>query len=76
MGIQREAGYRQFNERREPVFFDRPAVVMEVIRTELKRVGKGVPGDVARVVVQYWTLDGQLLASVDPFAHEECLCGD
>jgi hypothetical protein len=42
------------------------AEVIQVIRTTLTLRGKGVEGDVMRIVTQYWTLDGELLAEVDP----------
>lgn len=43
------------------------AEVIQVIRTTLARRGEGVSGDPVRIVTQYWTLDGELLAEVDPF---------
>lgn len=42
------------------------AKVIQVIKTEALR-GSGVHPDVARRVIQYWSLDGQLLAENDPF---------
>lgn len=41
------------------------AKVIQVIETEITR-GKGVTGDIYRGVKQYWTLEGVLLAEVDP----------
>lgn len=41
--------------------------LIQVIETISKR-GKGVPGDPVRVVTEYWTTDGILLAEVDPEA--------
>lgn len=41
------------------------AKVIQVIETVEKR-GKGVEGDMIRGVTQYWTLDGVMLAEVDP----------
>ncbi len=41
------------------------AYVMKVIRTDLDLVGQGVEGDPVRRVVQFWTLEGKLLAEVD-----------
>ena len=40
--------------------------VIEVVRVEALR-GAGVEGDVARIVTQYWSKDGRLLAERDPF---------
>jgi len=41
------------------------AKVVQVIETEITR-GEGVTFDRCRKVMQYWSLDGQLLAEVDP----------
>ncbi len=41
--------------------------VIEVIQVEALR-GAGVEGDVGRIVTQYWSKDGRLLAERDPFA--------
>lgn len=41
------------------------AKVIQVIEVELKR-GKGVEDDPIRGVLQYWSLDGDLLAENDP----------
>jgi hypothetical protein len=41
------------------------AEVMQVIRTTLLRRGKGVDGDPVRIITQFWSLDGQLLAEVE-----------
>lgn len=41
------------------------AEVIQVIRTTLTRRGDG-KDDPIRVITHYWTLDGQLLAEVDP----------
>jgi hypothetical protein len=41
--------------------------VIQVIRTEAVR-GKGADEDPSRIVTQYWSLDGQLLAEVDVVA--------
>jgi len=40
---------------------------IEVIETELLRRGKGVEGDPVRLIKQYWSMEGDLLAEVDPF---------
>ena len=42
------------------------AEVMQVIRTTLTRRGRGIEGDPVRIITQYWSLDGVLLAEVDP----------
>jgi hypothetical protein len=42
------------------------ARVIQVIETGLDLRGKGVEGDPVRRITQYWTLDGELLAEVDP----------
>lgn len=41
--------------------------VIQVIRTNLHRRGKGVEGDPIRVITQYWSMDGYLLWEFDPF---------
>lgn len=41
------------------------AKVIQVIETEVTR-GKGVDDDPLRGVMQYWSLDGELLAESDP----------
>ena len=40
--------------------------VINVIRTTLKRRGEGTEDDPVRMIVQYWTLDGELLFESDP----------
>ena len=42
------------------------ARVIKVIVTDLELRGKGTSESVYRRVTQYWTLDGELLAEVDP----------
>lgn len=44
--------------------------VIQVIQTDEKRRGKGVPTDPIRRVAQYFTLDGDLLAEVDDHLNE------
>jgi len=39
---------------------------IRVICTSLERRGKGIEGDPIRRITQYWTMDGFLLAEVDP----------
>ena len=41
------------------------ARVISVIETTLTMLGEGVEGDPVRILTQYWTVDGDLLASVD-----------
>jgi len=43
------------------------ARVIEVIETTLTRRGKGVEGDPIRIITQYWSQDGKLLAEKDPW---------
>jgi hypothetical protein len=45
--------------------------VMKIIRTMLLRRGEGVTGDPIRIIIQYWSLDGVLLAEVDPCNNAE-----
>ena len=40
--------------------------VVQVIRTDLMRRGKGIEGSVIRCIEQYYTLDGELLFEFDP----------
>lgn len=42
------------------------ARTMQVIVTNLERRGKGVSGDPIRRLTQYWSVEGELLAEVDP----------
>lgn len=42
------------------------AQLIEVIQTTIMRRGRGDEQDPIRVVTQYWTKDGELLAEVDP----------
>ena len=48
------------------------AKVIEVIETESIR-GCGTGDDLCRIVKQYWSFDGKLLAECDPFT---CLQAD
>lgn len=41
------------------------AKVIQVIRTTAMR-GKGNEDDPCRIVIQYWSLDGEMLAECDP----------
>ena len=41
------------------------AAVVQVIKTEFSR-GDGSEGNPVRVVVQYWTFNGDLIADIDP----------
>ena len=49
------------------------AEVIQVIRTRIMLRGKGEPGSPYRRIVQYWSLEGELLAEVDSFC-ESCGC--
>ena len=40
--------------------------VIRVVRTRLSCAGEGTAGNPIRSVVEYWTLDGERLAEVDP----------
>ena len=52
------------------------AKVIQVIETRSNR-GKGTMDDVSRQVVQYWSMDGKLLAERDPYtAKDEKLADD
>ena len=43
------------------------AELIQVIKTTLTRRGEGVPQeDPVRIITQYWSTDGKLLAEVDP----------
>lgn len=46
------------------------AEVMKVIRTELTLRGKGIEGDPIRRIIEFWSLDGRLLAEVDTWKQE------
>lgn len=46
------------------------AQVIPVIKTESLR-GEGMNEDMCRIVKQYWSLDGELLAEDDPCAKEK-----
>ncbi len=55
---------------REP---DKQVELIEVIRTTLTRHGNGKSNDSPiRRVIQYWSLDGELLATVDDLAPTHC----
>lgn len=42
--------------------------LIQVIKTSLKVIGAGTPRDPHRRVTQFWSIDGDLLAEVDPVA--------
>jgi hypothetical protein len=48
------------------------AKVIQVIVTEVHR-GDGVPGNPSRLITQYWTLDGELLAERDLWVEEQAM---
>lgn len=43
-----------------------PVETLEVVRTELTQVGDGTEANPYRRLTEYWTLDGDLIASIDP----------
>ncbi len=47
------------------------ARVIQVIETYLEQRGKGTPEDPTRRIMQYWTLDGELLAEVDHYKERQ-----
>lgn len=47
------------------------ARVIQVIVTELATRGTGTAEDPRRLIRQYWSLDGQLLAEVDAWEEEK-----
>lgn len=49
--------------------------VIKVVRTYLMRRGKGVPGSPVRIIEQFWSLDGTLLAENDPLQNEPGVMG-
>jgi hypothetical protein len=50
--------------------------VIQVVHTRLLRRGNG-RDDPIRIIEQYWTLDGELLAEKDPLPpRAPCPCGD
>jgi len=42
------------------------ARVVQLIETTILRRGDGLENDPVRIVTQYWTFDGQLVAEDDP----------
>ena len=49
----------------------RPAELIEVIRTQLLRKGRGIEDSPVRIITQFWTKDGDLLAEVDPCTEDK-----
>lgn len=47
------------------------ARVIQVIETDLREMGEGTPGDPHRRIIQYYSLDGELLAEHDTWADEK-----
>lgn len=45
--------------------------VIQVIRTNLKRRGKGIENDPIRIVEQYWNMEGKLLFEIDEWENEK-----
>jgi hypothetical protein len=64
---------RVIDRRHEPIPMD-IARVIEVIETSTLRRGKGTDESPIRIVRQYWSLDGELLAEHDPCPDKE-FCG-
>lgn len=46
----------------------KPVEIIQVIRTAIVCRGNGTPRDPNRIVTQFWSVDGDLLAEVDPVA--------
>ena len=46
------------------------ARVIKVIETSILRRGAGTEGNPHRVIRQYWSLDGEILAEIDPFEED------
>lgn len=51
------------------------AELIQVIRTTLLRRGDGQTTPI-RIITQYWSVDGELLAEVDPLPDESDAWGD
>ena len=49
---------------------EKSVALIQVIRTELSKRGEGTEEDPIRLIIQYWSLDGELLAEVDEFQKE------
>ena len=49
------------------------AKVIQVIVTDILRRGTGTAADPIRIITQYWSLDGELLAEVDPVQESSCV---
>ncbi|WP_431129718.1 hypothetical protein [Flagellimonas flava] len=43
------------------------AEVVQLIKTELLRRGKGIEGSPLRIITQYWSFEGELLFENDPW---------
>lgn len=41
--------------------------LIQVIETKLLRRGQGTEASPIRIITQYWSTDGKLLAEVDPY---------
>jgi hypothetical protein len=48
-----------------------PVEVIEVVRTEITSTGDGTEGNPIRRLTEYWSLDGDLLATVDPLDQDK-----
>lgn len=45
--------------------------VVQLIKTQLTRRGKGTKESPIRIITEYWTMDGKKEMEVDPFYEEE-----
>lgn len=41
--------------------------IIKLIRTTIKRAGKGTDENPVRIITQYWDFDGNLLFEYDPY---------
>lgn len=44
----------------------KPVEIMQVIRTNIASRGDGTENKPMRLVTQYWSMDGELLFTIDP----------
>lgn len=52
------------------------AVLIQVICTTIARRGRGISDDPIRVVTQYWSTSGELLAEIDQCPHARTIDQD
>ena len=48
-----------------------PIEIVQLIRTDLTKRGKGTEDDPCRVIRQYWSMDGELVFEIDPCEGEK-----